>query len=127
VLNTCAVRGKPVDKVISVLGELRKERTRGRDLTIALMGCLAQLDEGREIAERFGVDILIGPGAIQDILPAIDALEHGADRFSSLEFHDSLHDHITPASGGLTGFLTIMRGCNHHCTHCIVPTTRGPE
>jgi tRNA-2-methylthio-N6-dimethylallyladenosine synthase len=127
VLNTCAVRGKPVEKVLTLLGELRKERRAGRDLKIALMGCLAQLDEGREIAGRFGVDILIGPGAITDILPALDALEGGADSFSSHEFKPDLQHHITPAGTGLTSFLTIMRGCNHHCTYCIVPATRGPE
>ncbi|HLR47354.1 MAG TPA: tRNA (N6-isopentenyl adenosine(37)-C2)-methylthiotransferase MiaB [Deinococcales bacterium] len=127
VLNTCAVRGKPVEKVVTVLGELRKERRQGRDLTIALMGCLAQLDEGKEIADRLGVDILIGPGAITDIVPAVAALEGGAGDYESLEFKDDLVTHITPASGSLTGFLTIMRGCNHHCTYCIVPSTRGPE
>jgi tRNA-2-methylthio-N6-dimethylallyladenosine synthase len=127
VLNTCAVRGKPVEKVLTLLGELRKERRAGRDLTIALMGCLAQLDEGKEIAERFGVDILIGPGAITEILPAVAALEAGAAAFSSHEFKADLQNHITPPVTGLTSFLTIMRGCNHHCTYCIVPTTRGPE
>lgn len=127
VLNTCAVRGKPVEKVVTVLGELRKERRQGRDLTVALMGCLAQLEEGREIADRLGVDILIGPGAITDIVPAVDALTGGVSEWESLEFKDDLVTHITPASGSLTGFLTIMRGCNHHCTYCIVPQTRGPE
>ena len=46
-LNTCAVRGKPVEKVITLLGELRKERRAGRELTVGLMGCLAQLQEGQ--------------------------------------------------------------------------------
>src|SRR5690625_3285004 len=127
VLNTCAVRGKPVEKVVTVLGELRKQRRAGRDVAVALMGCLAQLDEGKEIADRLGVDILIGPGAITDIVPAVAALEGGAGDYESLEFKDDLVTHITPASGSLTGFLTIMRGCNHHCTYCIVPSTRGPE
>ncbi|HNR00642.1 MAG TPA: tRNA (N6-isopentenyl adenosine(37)-C2)-methylthiotransferase MiaB, partial [Trueperaceae bacterium] len=71
-LNTCAVRGKPVEKVISVLGDLRKQRTEGRDVTVGLMGCLAQLDEGREVARKFGVDLLVGPGAITDLLEALD-------------------------------------------------------
>ncbi len=127
ILNTCAVRGKPVEKVVSLLGELRKTKRQGRDLTLALMGCLAQLEEGQEIARKFAVDILIGPGAITDIVPAIEALETGMDRFESLNFKDDLQDYITPAPDALTGFLTIMRGCNHHCTYCIVPTTRGPE
>jgi tRNA-2-methylthio-N6-dimethylallyladenosine synthase len=133
VLNTCAVRGKPVEKVVSLLGELRKERRAGRELAVALMGCLAQLEEGREIADRFEVDALVGPGAITDVLDAVAAIEAAREaarpaRFESLRFRDDLVDFITPPHpGALTGYLTIMRGCNHHCTYCIVPTTRGPE
>ena len=127
VINTCAVRGKPVEKVKTLLGEFRKEKRNGRDLTVAMMGCLAQLEEGKEVAENLGVDILLGPGAITDILPALEALNAGQDSFESLRFKDDLSTYITPAPDALTGFLTIMRGCNHHCTYCIVPTTRGPE
>ncbi len=126
-LNTCAVRGKPVEKVVSVLGELRKEKQRGRPLAVGLMGCLAQLEEGQRLADKFEVDILVGPGAIPDILPAIEAVERGDGAFRSLRFRDDLDRVLPPAPDALTGFLTIMRGCNHHCTYCIVPTTRGPE
>ena len=125
-LNTCAVRGKPVEKVVTLLGELRKEKRAGRKLTVGLMGCLAQLEEGRDIAKKFEVDILIGPGAITDILPAVEAVAR-EEAFESLAFKDDLATYITPAPDALTGFLTIMRGCNHHCTYCIVPQTRGPE
>ncbi|MDF1523404.1 MAG: tRNA (N6-isopentenyl adenosine(37)-C2)-methylthiotransferase MiaB [Trueperaceae bacterium] len=135
-LNTCAVRGKPVEKVVSVLGDLRKERAAGRDLAIGLMGCLAQLEEGRAIATKFGVDLLIGPGAVTEIVPAIEDLERrraasgrSGSRVDRLAFRDDLVDHLTPPppAGTLTGYLTIMRGCDHHCTYCIVPQTRGPE
>jgi len=139
-LNTCAVRGKPVEKVVSLLGDLRKERRAGRDVAIGLMGCLAQLDEGRAIADRFGVDLLIGPGAVTEIVPAIEALERRraereragrgrTGRVDRLHFRADLVDHLTPPppAGTLTGFVTIMRGCDHHCTYCIVPQTRGPE
>ncbi len=127
ILNTCAVRGKPVEKVVSALGELRKAKRQGRELLVGLMGCLAQLEEGQELARKFEVDILIGPGAITDILPAIEVLESGQKNYRNLDFKDELHEYLTPAPNSLTGFLTIMRGCNHHCTYCIVPTTRGPE
>ena len=136
-LNTCAVRGKPVEKVVSLLGDLRKERRRGRDLTLGLMGCLAQLDEGQAIARKFDVDLVIGPGAITELVPALDAVERARSEahhpssggVERLQFRDDLVDHITPPppTGTQTGFLTIMRGCDHHCTYCIVPTTRGPE
>ncbi len=126
-LNTCAVRGKPVQKVVSLLGELRKEKQRGRDLAVGLMGCLAQLEEGQAIAEKFEVDLLVGPGALSDVVPAIEAVERGEAGYRSLRFRDDLDRVVPPAPDALTGFLTIMRGCNHHCTYCIVPTTRGPE
>ena len=122
-INTCAVRGKPVDKVRSVLGELRKQKAQ-RPLVVGMMGCLAQLEEGQQIARKFEVDVLLGPGSLLDIGKALESNE----RFWGLQFKDELHDHIPPPPvGKLQAHLTIMRGCDHHCTYCIVPTTRGPQ
>lgn len=122
-VNTCAVRGKPVEKVQTLLGELRKEKNQRRHLTIGLMGCLAQLPEGQRMGRRFGVDIMLGPGAITDIVPAI---ERG--KFQSFEFKRELQFYSPPPpTGTLSAHVTITRGCNHRCTYCIVPATRGPE
>ncbi|MCL6568275.1 MAG: tRNA (N6-isopentenyl adenosine(37)-C2)-methylthiotransferase MiaB [Meiothermus silvanus] len=122
-VNTCAVRGKPVEKVRSLLGELRKEKDK-RDLMVGMMGCLAQLEEGQQIARKFGVDILLGPGALTEIGKALEA----KSRFWELSFREELAHHLPPApQGQLSAFVSIIRGCNHHCTYCIVPTTRGPE
>ena len=122
-VNTCAVRGKPVEKVQTLLGELRKEKSQRRNLTVALMGCLAQLPEGQRMGKRFGIDIMLGPGAITEIVPAI---ERG--KFQSFEFKRELQFYSPPPpQGALTANLTIMRGCNHRCTYCVVPATRGPE
>jgi tRNA-2-methylthio-N6-dimethylallyladenosine synthase len=121
-VNTCAVRGKPVEKAQTLLGELRKEKRR-RPVTIGLMGCLAQLPEGRRMGKKFGVDIMLGPGAITEIVPAI---EQG--KFQSFDFKRELQFYSPPAPrGAITANLTIMRGCNHRCTYCIVPATRGAE
>ncbi|HWO00048.1 MAG TPA: tRNA (N6-isopentenyl adenosine(37)-C2)-methylthiotransferase MiaB [Blastocatellia bacterium] len=121
-VNTCAVRGKPVEKAQSLLGELRKEKRR-RSVTVGLMGCLAQLPEGQRMGKRLGVDIMLGPGAITEIVPAI---ERG--KFQSFEFKRELQFYTPPPpTGAVTAHLTIMRGCNHRCTYCIVPATRGPE
>jgi tRNA-2-methylthio-N6-dimethylallyladenosine synthase len=122
-VNTCAVRGKPVDKVRSLLGNLRQQKAK-RGLVVGMMGCLAQLEEGQQIARKFEVDVLLGPGSLLDIGAALES----NTRFWGLQFKDELHDHIPPApQGKLQAHLTIMRGCDHHCTYCIVPTTRGPQ
>jgi tRNA-2-methylthio-N6-dimethylallyladenosine synthase len=122
-VNTCAVRGKPVEKVRSLLGQLRKEKER-RGLLIGMMGCLAQLDEGQQMAKKFGVDVLLGPGALTSLPEALKANE----RFWDLTFREDVLDYIPPPpKGALSAHVTIIRGCNHHCTYCIVPTTRGPE
>lgn len=122
-VNTCAVRGKPVEKVQTLLGELRKEKHQRKHLTIGLMGCLSQLPEGQRMGRKFGVDIMLGPGAITEIVPAI---ERG--KFQSFEFKRELQFYSPPPpTGALSAHLTIMRGCNHRCTYCVVPATRGPE
>ena len=122
-VNTCAVRGKPVEKVQTLLGELRKEKNRRGNLRVALMGCLAQLPEGQRMGRRFAVDIMLGPGAITEIVPAI---ERG--KFQSFEFKRELQFYSPPPPAEtLSANLTIMRGCNHRCTYCVVPATRGPE
>ena len=71
-VNTCAVRGKPVDKVKSLLGNLRQLK-RSRGLLLGMMGCLAQLEEGQEIARKYEVDVLLGPGALTDIGAALES------------------------------------------------------
>ncbi|HKP87700.1 MAG TPA: tRNA (N6-isopentenyl adenosine(37)-C2)-methylthiotransferase MiaB [Blastocatellia bacterium] len=122
-VNTCAVRGKPVEKAQTLLGELRKEKHRRKHLTIGLIGCLAQLPEGRRMGEKFGVDIMLGPGSITEIVPAI---ERG--KFQSFDFKRELQFYSPPPpAGAVSAHLTIMRGCNHRCTYCIVPQTRGSE
>ncbi len=122
-VNTCAVRGKPVDKVRAVLGNLRKTK-RERGLLVGMMGCLAQLEEGQEIAKKYDVDILLGPGALLDIGAALESNK----RFWSMAFKDDIHDYVPPApQNKLSAHLTIQRGCDHHCTYCIVPETRGPQ
>ena len=122
-VNTCAVRGKPVEKANTFLGELRKVKQQRGNLTIGLMGCLAQLPEGQRMGKKFNVDIMLGPGAITEIVPAIEK-----GKFQSFEFRSELQFYSPPPpQGAVTANLTIMRGCNHRCTYCIVPATRGGE
>jgi tRNA-2-methylthio-N6-dimethylallyladenosine synthase len=145
VLNTCHIREHASEKTYSELGRLRdlkrKRRTDGRDLTIAVAGCVAQA-EGAEISKRQpAVDIVVGPQAyhrLPELLAEAERrsaeLRHGkrvaGAGVMATDFPaDSKFDHLPSPQGVRAGsaFLSIQEGCDKFCTFCVVPYTRGAE
>jgi tRNA-2-methylthio-N6-dimethylallyladenosine synthase len=135
VLNTCHVREKAAEKVFSELGRLRRLREArrersGRDMLLAVAGCVAQA-EGDLLVERAPfVDIVVGPQAYHRLpeLLARRARQDGAVVDTDFPV-ESKFDHLPqgPAAGGVSAFLTIQEGCDKFCTFCVVPYTRGAE
>ncbi len=129
-LNTCAVREKAALKLRHSLGRLRRLRRQRPELRIGVGGCVAQL-EGPSLLDRAtGVDVLVGthnlsrvPELLETALetgrPAID-LDRKADPFA---IPPALVAHGNP----VRAYVTAMEGCNHVCSFCVVPRTRGPE
>ena len=145
VLNTCHIREHASEKVYSELGRLRDTKTErraaGRDLTIAVAGCVAQA-EGEEIVKRQpAVDIVVGPQAyhrLPELLAEAErksAIRRAGKRLPGAgvldtEFPaDSKFDHLPSPQGVRAGsaFLSIQEGCDKFCTFCVVPYTRGAE
>jgi len=145
VLNTCHIREHASEKVYSELGRLRdtktERRAEGRDLTIAVAGCVAQA-EGEEIVRRQpAVDIVVGPQAyhrLPELLAEAErksAIRRAGKRLPGAgvldtEFPaDSKFDHLPSPQGVRAGsaFLSIQEGCDKFCTFCVVPYTRGAE
>ncbi|SER50656.1 tRNA-i(6)A37 thiotransferase enzyme MiaB [Faunimonas pinastri] len=135
VLNTCHIREKAAEKVYSEVGRLRvlKEQARaeGRQLEIAVAGCVAQA-EGREIISRApAVDVVVGPQSYHR-LPQVLARAKAEGHAVETEFAEDKFDHM-PASGSarrtlpVSSFLTVQEGCDKFCTFCVVPYTRGAE
>jgi tRNA-2-methylthio-N6-dimethylallyladenosine synthase len=135
VLNTCHIREKAAEKVYSELGRLRRLReTRrardGRELMLAVAGCVAQA-EGELLVERAPfVDLVVGPQAYHRLpeLLARRARADGAvvDTEFPVESKFDLLERDQPAQG-VSAFLTIQEGCDKFCTFCVVPYTRGAE
>ncbi len=129
-LNTCAVREKAAVKLRHSLGRLRRLRRERPELRIGVGGCVAQL-EGPSLVDRVaGVDVLVGThnlhrvpelldAALESGRPAID-LDRKADPFA---IPPALVAHANP----VRAYVTAMEGCNHVCSFCVVPRTRGPE
>ena len=145
VLNTCHIREHASEKVYSELGRLRavktERRAEGRDLTIAVAGCVAQA-EGEEIIRRQpAVDIVVGSQAyhrLPELLAQVarKAAGTGPGRrqpgagILDTEFPpESKFDHLPSPQGNRAGsaFLSIQEGCDKFCTFCVVPYTRGIE
>ncbi|MGQ7793227.1 tRNA (N6-isopentenyl adenosine(37)-C2)-methylthiotransferase MiaB [Faunimonas sp. B44] len=135
-LNTCHIREKAAEKVYSELGRIRQmknaARAAGREMKIAVAGCVAQA-EGEEIVARApAVDVVVGPQSYHR-LPAI--LQRAARDGHAVETEfpaENKFDHMPPVgsartSRSVTAFLTVQEGCDKFCTFCVVPYTRGAE
>jgi len=137
ILNTCHIREKAAEKVYSELGRLRvmKEAAaaEGRDVVIAVAGCVAQA-EGKEIIRRApAVDLVFGPQNYHR-LPELLARAARDGNAIDTEFPaDDKFDHLAaPAAAvirarGISAFVTVQEGCDKFCTFCVVPYTRGAE
>jgi tRNA-2-methylthio-N6-dimethylallyladenosine synthase len=128
-LNTCSVRDKAEQKMLSELGRLRElKREKNGALTIGVCGCVAQ-QEGERILERAPwVDFVMGPGNV-GYLDEVLGIDGTGSRGVAVEFpEDRRYDYLTIDRASTTkAYVTIIEGCNKNCTFCIVPTTRGRE
>ena len=128
-LNTCSIREKAVHKVHSELGRLRLEKEQ-RPLTIGLTGCLAQQEEAALFKRAPQIDFVLGTMALQQLPKVLAEVAEGRKRvIDTGEYPDN---HLFPPEvarrrSTAKALVTIIEGCNHACTYCIVPTTRGVE
>ena len=136
ILNTCHIREKASEKVFSELGRLRmmKDKARdqqGRDVTIAVAGCVAQA-EGEEITRRAPwVDIVVGPQTYHRLPELVSQIDPAArQRAVDTDFPEEVKFDQLPgehAPRGPAAFLSVQEGCDKFCAFCVVPYTRGAE
>lgn len=130
VINTCSIRDAAEQRVAARLAYWQAMRRKlGRGIIIAVIGCMAERMK-QELIDRYGVDIVAGPDAYLD-LPALFAAAEKGEKAISVELSTTeTYADIIPrriGSAGISGFISIMRGCNNFCSYCIVPYTRGRE
>ena len=129
-INTCSVRDNAEQKIFSRLNQLNAYRLkRQRRLIIGIIGCMAERMKDVLINEH-GVDLVAGPDAYLELPALIGLAESGEKAINTdLSTTETYRDIIPSRVGGskVSGFISIMRGCNNFCTYCIVPYTRGRE
>ena len=129
-INTCSVRDNAEQRIFARLGQLNAmRRRRARRLIIGVIGCMAERMKDALINDH-GVDLVVGPDAYLQLPELITAAEQGEKAINvQLSTTETYRDIIPQRIGAnrVSGFISIMRGCNNFCTYCIVPYTRGRE
>jgi tRNA-2-methylthio-N6-dimethylallyladenosine synthase len=125
--NTCSVRDHAEAKVRGRLGELKAVKAERPDLTIGIMGCMAQREKESLIARFPHVDLVVGTDQFVHMPQLIERLSSQRNVIAT-EFGD-FEDRAWTATRreGINAWVPVMRGCNYNCTYCVVPFTRGKE
>ena len=127
-LNTCSIRDNAEQKVVSRLRELRALTRKEHRPTMGVIGCMAER-MGEELIKDYKVDFVAGPDAYMDIPNLLAQCELGQKAINIGLSKTETYREVMPARIGksISGFVSIMRGCNNFCSYCVVPYTRGRE
>jgi len=128
-VNTCAIREKAEDRVVGRTSQLLRHRAQNPGLVIGITGCMAEHLKTR-VAERAPhITLVAGPDSYRGIAALVDRARAGERvvdvELDKTEVYEGLAE--DPDDDGVSGFVTIQRGCDKFCTFCVVPYTRGRE
>ena len=128
-VNTCSVRDNAEQKIYGRLQYFQSLRKKKKQLIVGVMGCMAERVK-EELIQVHHADLVVGPDAYLDLPNLVGAVERGEKAINvELSTQETYKDVIPLKLPGvhISGFVSIMRGCNNFCTYCIVPYTRGRE
>ena len=128
-MNTCSIRDNAEQKILNRLEFFQAMRRKGRKIIVGVLGCMAERVK-EDLIQHHGVDVVCGPDAYLSLPELMAAVEVGEKAINvQLSTTETYRDVIPSRICGnhISGFVSIMRGCNNFCTYCIVPYTRGRE
>jgi tRNA-2-methylthio-N6-dimethylallyladenosine synthase len=129
-INTCSIRDNAEIRVRKRLTEFKSKKVTNPDLVVGILGCMAERLKTALLEEEKLVDIVAGPDAYRDLPNLVQEVGTGQKAVNVLLSRDETYADISPVRldhGGITAFVTIMRGCDNMCSFCVVPFTRGRE
>ena len=128
-LNTCSIRENAENKIYSRLEALHAEQKKGRDIILGVLGCMAERVR-QDLIDNHHANLVCGPDSYLNLPDMVAQCENGNNAMNiELSTSETYRD-IVPqriGHGKVSGFVSIMRGCNNFCHYCIVPYTRGRE
>jgi len=129
-INTCSIRENAEQRVRNRLTEFKHKKDQNPDLVVGILGCMAERLKKALLEEEKLVDLVAGPDAYRDLPNLVDEVGTGQKAVNVLLSRDETYADISPVrldQGGISAFVTIMRGCDNMCSFCVVPFTRGRE
>jgi tRNA-2-methylthio-N6-dimethylallyladenosine synthase len=136
-MNTCAVREKAEEKVFARAGELRQWKRKKPGTVLAITGCMAEHLKDKLLERAPWVDVVAGPDSYRRLEAAVqrarqDLLDHDVRAEARVDVRldrNETYEGLDPVHGGdgISGFVSIQRGCDKFCSFCVVPYTRGRE
>ena len=129
-LNTCAIRDNAEQRVRSRLKQFKSAKAERPGLVVGVLGCMAERLRENLLEEEKLVDLVVGPDAYRDLPNLVDQVHGGQKAVNVLLSREETYAEISPVrldAGGVTAFVSIMRGCDNMCSFCVVPFTRGRE
>lgn len=129
-INTCSIRENAEQRVRNRLSQFNKLKRNNPGMVIGILGCMAERLKKNLLEEEKLVDLVAGPDSYRDLPGLIAEVEGGQKAVNVLLSRDETYADINPVrldKNGVTGFVSITRGCDNMCSFCVVPFTRGRE
>ena len=129
-LNTCSIRDKAEQTVRKRLTQFNSIKKQKPEITIGVLGCMAERLKDQLLVEEKLVDVVVGPDAYRDLPKLVMEAEEGTKGVNTFLSREETYADISPVrlnSNGVTAMISIMRGCDNMCSFCVVPFTRGRE
>ena len=131
-INTCSIRENAEERVWNRLKEFKalKRKRKDRDMTVGVLGCMAERIREQIMEKEELVDLVVGPDAYRDLPKLLSDVEDGQKAANTILSLEETYADIKPVrrnDNGVSAFVTIMRGCDNMCAFCVVPFTRGRE
>jgi len=129
-VNTCSIREKAEQTVRKRLEYFNSKKKEHSEMTVGVLGCMAERLKHKFLEEEKIVDLVVGPDAYKDIPNLLQEVANEKEAVNVLLSKEETYGDIAPVrlnSNGVSAFVSITRGCDNMCTFCVVPFTRGRE
>ena len=125
--NTCSIRDNAEQRIWGRIDQFKLQKRKRDGVVIGIVGCMAERLKDKLLE---AVDLVAGPDAYRQLPQLLEAITPNNPQINVLLSHEETYADISPVRmdrNGISGFVSIMRGCNNVCSYCIVPYTRGAE